>query len=271
MDTKTFTDKCLNEYKAKLELRRYSKNTRINYVSSFVLHHFNVEIDTLQDKDICNYVLSECKGKSNSHQNTLINAIKFYFEKVRYRKRKFYKIDRPKQTSKLPQVICHENVMKSITSISNIKHKAIVSIAYSVGLRVSEVTNLKVTDIDSKRMLIHVNGAKGDKDRIVPLSENVLVLLREYYKQYRPKTYLFESYKEGTKYSVGSCQKIWQKYKLDPESTFHTLRHSFATNLVEKNVSLRVIQELLGHKNSKTTEIYTHVSNSSLKKVPLPL
>ena len=140
---------------------------------------------------------------------------------------------------------------------------------YSVGLRVSEVVNLKIQDIDSKRMLIHIKNAKGRKDRIVPLSQNVLDLLREYYKKYKPKEYLFNG-QTTIQYSVGSCQKIYKKY-IDINSSIHTLRHSSFTNLLESGTDLRIIQKIAGHSSSKTTEIYTHVSNKLLSKVNLPI
>ncbi len=140
---------------------------------------------------------------------------------------------------------------------------------YSVGLRVSEIVNIKIEDIDSKRMLIHIKNAKGRKDRIVPLSQTVLELLRNYFKEYRPKEYLFNGQNE-LRYSIGSCQKIYKKY-IDTNSSIHTLRHSSFTNLLESGTDLRIIQKIAGHSSSKTTEIYTHVSNQLLNKVNLPI
>jgi site-specific recombinase XerD len=153
--------------------------------------------------------------------------------------------------------------------IQNLKHKAILTLTYSVGLRVSEVVNLKIEDIDSKRMLIHIKNAKGRKDRLVPLSPNVLNLLREYFKQYRPVEYLFNG-QTSNQYSIGSCQKIYKLY-IDQNSSIHTLRHSSFTNLLENGTDLRIIQKIAGHSNVKTTEIYTHVSNQILQKVNLPV
>ncbi len=273
METQIFIDDCLNDYKKKLELRKYSLNTQQVYLCSFTkfLYHFKDQVDNLKDNNICDYVLKECQNKSNSFQNTLINSIKFYFEKVRYRKRKFYKIDRPKQQSKLPQVISHEELIKIIDSIDNLKHKTIISSAYSTGMRVSEIINLKIEDVDSKRMLLWIRNAKGNKDRTVPLSENLLTLLRKYYMEHKPEIYLFNSYIKGTQYSIGSCQAIYKKYKLNTNSTFHTLRHSCFTYLLEHGTDLRVIQKIAGHSSSKTTEIYTHVSNNLLNQVKLPI
>jgi site-specific recombinase XerD len=156
-----------------------------------------------------------------------------------------------------------------LSKIENLKHKSILTLTYSVGLRVSEVVNLKIEDIDSKRMLIHIKNAKGRKDRIVPLSQTVLELLRQYFKEYKPKEYLFNG-QNSLQYSIGSCQKIYKKY-IDPASSIHTLRHSSFTNLLESGTDLRIIQKIAGHSSSKTTEIYAHVSNQLLNKVKLPI
>lgn len=278
-EEKIFIEKCLSDYKLKLELRRYSINTNHNYIGHFIkfANYFKLRLDELKESEICQYVLDQVKDKSYSYQNTLINAIKFYYEKVRYRKRKFYKIDRPKQQRKLPHVIDHEEVLQSIAKIENIKHKSIISLAYSTGMRVSEVVNLKMEDIDSKRMIIRIKQAKGNKDRIIPLSSNILNLLREYYKiqkqeNHTPTIYLFENpYKKGVKYSIGSCQAIWEKFKIDESSTFHTLRHSCFTYLLEEGGDIRIIQEIAGHESIETTHGYTHVSRKLLNKIKLPI
>ena len=176
---------------------------------------------------------------------------------------------RPKSEKKLPRVIDGEFIKNQLTKITNLKHKTILTLTYSVGLRVSEIINLKIEDIDSKRMLIRIKNAKGRKDRIVPLSETVLELLRNYYKEYKPKQYLFNG-QNSIQYSIGSCQKIYKKY-IDSNSSIHTLRHSSFTNLLESGTDLRIIQKIAGHSSSKTTEIYTHVSNNMLSKVKLPI
>jgi site-specific recombinase XerD len=176
---------------------------------------------------------------------------------------------RPKSEKKLPRVIDSNLIIERLNKIENLKHKSVLTLAYSVGLRVSEVTNLKIEDIDSKRMLIHIKDGKGKKDRIVPLSETVLLLLREYYKQYRPTKYLFNGL-NSNQYTIQSCQKLYKKY-IDQNSSIHTLRHSSFTNLLESGTDLRIIQKLAGHSSSKTTEIYTHVSTQILSKVKLPI
>jgi site-specific recombinase XerD len=176
---------------------------------------------------------------------------------------------RPRTEKKLPKVIDGEYIKSQLSKIGNLKHKSILTLTYSVGLRVSEVVNLKISDIDSKRMLIHIKNAKGRKDRIVPLSQTVLELLRQYFKEYKPKEFLFNG-QNSLQYSIGSCQKIYKKY-IDGESSIHTLRHSSFTNLLENGTDLRIIQKIAGHSNSKTTEIYTHVSNQLLNRINLPI
>jgi integrase/recombinase XerD len=249
----------------------YSPRTRDNYLS-----HIKPFLESLGDKQIihCNSsdfqsYLDNYTFTSISQQNQVINAIRFLYKEVLNKKYDKVSFKRPKSEKKLPRVIDGEFIKTQLSKITNIKHKTILTLTYSVGLRVSEIVNLKIEDIDSKRMLIHIKNAKGRKDRIVPLSENVLELLRKYYKEYKPKEYLFNG-QNSTQYSIGSCQKIYKKY-IDPNSSIHTLRHSSFTNLLESGTDLRIIQKIAGHSSSKTTEIYTHVSNNLLSKVKLPI
>jgi site-specific recombinase XerD len=204
-----------------------------------------------------------------SQQNQVINAIRFLYKFGLNKKYDKVSFKRPKSEKKLPKVVDGEFIRTQLSKIENIKHKAVLTLTFSVGLRVSEIVNLKIEDIDSKRMLIHLKNAKGRKDRIVPLSEKVLIILRSYFIQYRPKEYLFNGQKSN-QYSVGSCQAIYKKY-IDPTGHIHTLRHSCFTNLLESGTDLRIIQKIAGHSNVKTTEIYTHVSNQLLGKVNLPI
>jgi len=249
----------------------YSSRTRDNYLS-----HIKPFLESLGDKQIihCNSsdfqsYLDNYTFTSISQQNQVINAIRFLYKEVLNKKYEKVSFKRPKSEKKLPRVIDGEFIKTQLTKIENLKHKTILTLTYSVGLRVSEVVNLKVEDIDSKRMLIHIKNAKGRKDRIVPLSETVLELLRIYYREYKPKEYLFNG-QNSIQYSIGSCQKIYKKY-IDSNSSIHTLRHSSFTNLLESGTDLRIIQKIAGHSSSKTTEIYTHVSNSMLNKVKLPI
>jgi len=187
---------------------------------------------------------------------------------------RFYSVDRPIQNESLPKVISMVEVSSIIKNTSNIKHRCIVSLLYSAGLRRSELLNLKLNDIDSKRMVILVKNAKGNKDRLTILSRSVLIDLRIYFKECRPKKWLFES-PTGTNYSNTSvnsilkkcAKKVGIKVRVYP----HILRHSFATHLLEAGTDLRYIQTLLGHKSSKTTEIYTHVATNTFLIIKNPL
>jgi integrase/recombinase XerD len=249
----------------------YSPKTKSNYIShisKFLESLGNKQIIHSSSDDFQNY-LDNYEFTSVSQQNQVINAIRFLYKEVLNKKSDKVSFKRPRSEKKLPKVIDSDLIISKLNNIENIKHKAILTLTFSVGLRVSEIVNLKIMDIDSNRMLIHVKNAKGRKDRIVPLSQTVLDLLRTYYKEYKPKYYLFNGQK-SVQYSIGSCQKIYKKY-IDSTTSIHTLRHSSATTLLESGTDLRIIQKILGHSNVKTTEIYTHVSNNLLSKVKLPI
>lgn len=161
-----------------------------------------------------------------------------------------------------------------LQALVNVKHKTMLSLIYACGLRRSELLNLKPENIDSKRHLLIILNAKGKKDRVIPISDKVIEMLREYYKMFKPETWLFEGQNKGEQYSETSLQKVLkialEKAKIHKPATLHWLRHSYATHLLESGTDLRYIQELLGHKSSKTTEIYTHVSEKSLRKIKSP-
>jgi site-specific recombinase XerD len=263
-------NKIIKICREKLIFLNFSKNTisiYIHYISEFV-NSFEKQIIHCNSNDFQNYI-DNYEFSSVSQQNQLISSIKFLYEKGL--NKKYNKIDftRPRNEKRLPQIIDKNFLLEKISKIENIKHKSIISLAYSVGLRVSEIINLKIEDIDSKRMVINIRLAKGKKDRIVPLSENVLMLLRKYYKEYKPKIYLFNG-QNSLKYSSGSCNQIVKKY-LGSKYHFHLLRHSCFTSLLENGTDLRIIQKLAGHKNIKTTEIYTHVSKQTLNQINLPI
>src|SRR6266542_838931 len=269
----------LTAFKNMLTLKGCSKNTIRNYCNEF--HHLlrllgNRSINNLKKQHIISYLLwlFEKQNYSETHIHTAVNAIKFYFEKVLNRAKEFYDLPRPKKPFKLPKVLAEEEVITLIQKIKNIKHRTMIMAGYSAGLRVSEIVNLKVNDIDSKRMMIHLKAAKGKKDRMVPLSKKLLEILREYYKQYKPKEYLFEG-QHGGAYSERSVQLILNdaklKAKIKKKGSTHMLRHSYATHLLESGTDIRIIQELLGHNSIKTTMRYTHVSKKSLDKVESPL
>ncbi|WP_117883745.1 site-specific tyrosine recombinase/integron integrase [Aureibaculum luteum] len=270
--------KCPEEYLKKLELKRYANNTVKNYVScfeSFINHYKDSDLLDLNENDIRDYLQKLIKEKkSNSSINQTINAIKFYYEIVLGMPNRFYTIERPRKEEKLPKVLSKEDVLSVIEQTNNIKHRCIVSLLYSAGLRRSELLNLKVENIDSKRMLIRIEGAKGNKDRYTLLSKTFLKDLRLYYREWKPKIYLFEGPK-GNQYSAESVLKIVKraakKSGIKMNVTPHVLRHSFATHLLENGTDLRYIQALLGHKNPKTTEIYTHVATNVFLQIKNPL
>lgn len=203
--------------------------------------------------------------------------MKFYYEQVLKREKFFWEIPRPKKHIILPKVLSDAEIGRMFKAVTNLKHKAILFTAYSAGLRVSEVVNLKIKDIDTGRMTLFIENAKGKKDRVVNLSPLLLDVLRSYVKQAapRPKVYLFESDVAGEPYSTRSAQIIFsearKKAGINKTVSFHSLRHSFATHLLEKGVDIRYIKDILGHFNIKTTERYTHVSRRALVNIGSPL
>lgn len=269
----------LKKYKDLLIQKRYSQNTQniyYSYFKDFCNYFQNENLENITTDQINSYILDHIKSKniSISQQNQRINAIKFYYEKVLGREKQYYELHRPKKEHKLPKVLSKTEVKRIFDVTKNLKHKCILMLLYSAGLRRSELLNLDPTDIDSKRMIIRINGSKGKKDRISLLSDNLLNLLRQYYKEYRPQKYLFEG-QNGGKYSPTSVANILKnvaiKAGIRKNVTPHMLRHSFATHLLEQGTDLRYIQELLGHNSSKTTEIYTHVSKKAIDKIKNPI
>jgi len=269
---------CPEEYLLKLELKKYAMSTAKTYVGmfeGFINHYKNTPLPDLGENEIRNYLSHQVGlGRSDSMLNQIINSIKFYFEVVLGMPNRFYEIERPLKKEKLPEVLSKKEVILMINSITNAKHKCIVSLLYSAGLRRGEILNLKISDIDSERMQIRVENAKGGKDRYTILGKSVLNDLRTYFKLWKPKTYLFEG-QHGGKYSAKSVLNIVKraasKAKIRKNVVPHMLRHSFATHLLEDGVNLRQIQLLLGHNSSKTTEIYTHVANTSMILIKNPL
>lgn len=263
--------KYIEMYRNDLQLKNYSENTIKNYsnqVEIFLNKQsiFYTEPSKINESAIKEWLLQFKTRNSMCHS---ISAIKLFYKLTIKQPKKFKYIEYPRSEKKLPRIIDNAFLLKQISEIENLKHKSIISLAYSTGMRVSEICNLKIDDIDSKRMLIHIRNAKGNKDRLVPLSENILALLRAYFKEFRPKVYLFNG-QFDLQYSTKSCNEIVKKY-IGKEYHFHLLRHSSFTSLLESGVDLRIIQKLAGHNSSKTTEIYTHVSNNLLNKIQLPL
>jgi integrase/recombinase XerD len=269
---------CPESYLQKLEIRRYSLNTVRTYVQlfeTFLNHHPIQDPKNLNESDIREYLSHLVQeAKSDSYINQSINSIKFYYEVVLGMPNRFYSIERPIKRQKLPIVLSKEEIKGMIRCTNNIKHKCIVSLLYSAGLRREELLNLKIEDIDSKRMLIRVDSGKGKKDRHTLLSKNLLKDLRLYYKDWLPSTYLFEG-SHGSQYSGSSVAKIVSRAATNSgirkRITPHMLRHSFATHLLEEGTDIRYIQSLLGHSSTKTTEIYTHVAVRHFNSIINPL
>lgn len=262
-----------------MRVRRYSPRTIKTYTS---LVRTYLEIlgkcapASVRDEDLTRYINKYYveKGYSRSYQNQVVNALKLYYSAEFGRKiGEFIKL-RPRLEIKLPNILSTLEVKKLLSSFKNEKHRTIFYLIYAGGMRISEVTHLRVTDIDASRNIIHIRQSKGAKDRDIPLSKKALEQLRIYYKLYKPTEYLFEG-QFGGMYSTSSIQTLFRKAlkncKIHKKATVHTLRHSYATHLLESGTDLRIIQELLGHKSSKTTEIYTHVSQQTKQKIPNPL
>ncbi len=261
-----------------LDQKRYSENTKsiyIPYFSDFIRYFKDRDLAEISKDEINAYILNLIRERdiSPSQQNQRVNAIKFYYEKVLKRHKEYYDIERPRREKRLPDVLSKHEIAAMMRATENKKHKCLIATIYSCGLRRSEAVTLKVEDIDSKRMQVKIRGAKGKKDRYVPLAKNTLTHLREYYKEERPVVYLFEA-KKGKKYSRTSINNVIKntaaKAKICKRVYPHILRHSFATHNLEQGMDLRLIQELLGHESSKTTEIYTHVSQKDFAKFKNP-
>jgi site-specific recombinase XerD len=270
---------CPDEYVRKLKELRYTPKTIKTYPSMFeeFINYYNThDIKLIDDKQIIAFLqyLVIDRKVSPSYQNQSINAIKFYYERVLGGKRKFYFLERPRKDRKLPNVLSDIEVTKTIKLVKNIKHKALIMITYSGGLRISEVINLKIKDIDTRRMQIFVRQAKGRKDRYTLLSKKVVPVLREYFKEYKPKEWLFEGIK-GNQYSESSIYTIvieaFRRAGIKKKASPHTLRHCFGTHLLENGTDLRYIQALMGHSSSKTTEIYTHITTKGFDQIENPL
>ena len=253
-----------------LKVKNYAESTIKNYLCQIemFLNYFKGKDSPkhISSDEIKDYLLTAKEVNSQRHMHS---AIKLFYKHTIHQPQKFRFIEYARKEKKLPAVIDKDYLVKQINQIHNIKHKSIIMLAYSTGMRVSEICNLLISDIDSKRMIIIIRQAKGDKDRLVPLSENVLKVLRLYFTEYKPKEYLFNG-QFDLQYSHKSCNEIVKKY-IGKDYHFHTLRHSNATALLESGTDLRVIQKLLGHSSSKTTEIYTHVSTNVISKVNTPI
>lgn len=269
----------INQFVLWLKSKRYSPNSIKTYsdaLRSFLIYHRKKAISEISNEDVITYnnlyILNN--NFSASYQNQIVSAIKLYFSSIREKKIDIDKIHRPRREKILPNVLSKEEIKTILEAHSNIKHKTMLSLIYSCGMRRSELLCLKPSDIDSKRNIVIIRQSKGKKDRITPLSPKILLLLREYYSIYKPSNFLFEGSKKGSRYSEHSLQNVLkqalEKSKITKPVTLHWLRHSYATHLLESGTDLRYIQELLGHSSSRTTELYTHVSTKNLQQIKSP-
>ncbi len=267
------------KYVNHLKLRGYSPNTIKTYSNEFaqLLKTINNHpVDDLTPEKLRSFFLY-CINTLKLSDNLIhsrINAVKFYFEQVLKREKMFLDIPRPKKPSILPKAISTQDIKKMLLVSDNIKHQLLLKMCYGMGLRVSELVNLKITDIDSKRMQVLISQSKGKKDRYIILPESILDQLRIYYLEYKPNDYLFEG-QNGGQYSVRSVQQVFKnamkKAKINKKVGIHSLRHSYATHLIEQGTDIRFVQELLGHKNIKTTMIYTGLTDQAKRKIKSPL
>lgn len=274
---------CPLPYLEKLLLLNYSMNTIRTY-HSLLLRFFNghktvglAHINNFMVDDINQYHRQMVQSQiySYSFVNQSINAIKFYYQRVLGRHTlDLSQVERPEKPDRLPTVLSRQEVQKILAATDNLKHRCLLQLLYAGGLRIGEVINLKITDVQSDRNLLLIRGGKGKKDRTTLLSKKLLESLRAYYKVYRPKVWLFEG-QNGGQYTVESTRNVFRaalkKADIKVKATPHTLRHSFATHLLEQGTNLRYIQALLGHRSSKTTEIYTHITSHGLDAVVSPL
>lgn len=271
--------KCPDEMVQKLMEMRYSASTIKTYSNlfeEFINYYFRLDIDGIDEKQIIlflRYLVNDRKV-SASYQNQAINAIKFYYERVLGGQRKLYFIDRPRKEHKLPEVLNISEIKQLLAAVDNIKHRTIIMLGYSAGLRLGEIVRLKINDIDRERMQIHVVQSKGKKDRYTKLAVKFLTAMDKYVEEYHPKEFLFEGAK-GDDYSPRSVQNmirdIVAKTEIKKQVTMHTLRHTFATHSLENGVDLRYIQSMMGHESSKTTEIYTHITTRGFDQIQSPL
>lgn len=269
----------IERFKFWLLSKRYSDNTIGTYtdaLKTFLRYYAHKPIAEITNDDLIkfnnHYIMAN--HFSASYQNQVVNSVKLFFRTIENNKLNPELVHRPKRPKLLPNVLSKEEVKLILNAHGNIKHKAMLSLIYSCGLRRSELLNLKLKDVDSARHLILIKQAKGKKDRIVPLSDKILKLLRDYFLAYKPREWLFEGQDRSNQYDDASLSAVLkqavEKCNIKKNVTLHWLRHSYATHLLENGTDLRYIQEILGHSRSTTTEIYTHVSTKGIQNVVSP-
>jgi len=269
----------LNKFKYWLKNRRYSEKTIITYIEcmkSFFSFYPEKPLHEISNDDIImynnKYILAN--RYSSSYQNQVVSAIKLYYLRIENKRINVEEIQRPKRPRRLPDILSKEEVETILKTPVNLKHRIMLSLIYACGLRRSELLNLTPGSIDYDRKLLIIKAAKGNKDRVAPLPVKINEILKEYIEKYKPGKWLFEGYNKDEKYSETSLQEVFknslEKSGIKKTVTLHSLRHSYATHLLENGTDLRYIQEILGHKSSKTTEIYTHVTSRNIERIKSP-
>lgn len=263
-----------------LKIRNYSPKTIKSYgccVRTFAEYFAPRPLRKLENEDIRKFLmyLIEVKKLSAASVGLALNALRFLYVEIFQRPLVLQDFQAPKRRQRLPVVLSPEEVKSIFESLGNLKHRTMMMLTYSAGLRVGEIVRLRLEDIDSHRKVIFVRSAKGNKDRYTILSDLVLATLREYWKAYKPKVWVFEGQREGKQYSIRTAERVFesaaQKAGIHKHVSIHTLRHSFATHMLEQGTDIRFIQELLGHSSVKTTEIYTHVSKRHIGVLKSPI
>jgi integrase/recombinase XerD len=269
----------VEQFKRWMLSKRYSASTIGTYTEALVIflrYCYEKPLSEIRNEDLItfnnDYIL---KNKlSSSYQNQIVNAIKLFFGNMEHRKMDPDLIHRPKRQHVLPNVLSKEEVKALLEQCRNLKHRTMLSIIYSAGLRCGELINLRLRDVEMDRQLIMIRSGKGNRDRVVPLSPKIKALVETYIKEYRPREYVFEGWKNNPQYDVRSLQQVLkqavQRAGIKKPVSLHWLRHSYATHLLDTGTHLRYIQQLLGHKSSRTTDIYTHVSSRRLEHVRSP-
>lgn len=268
--------KYLEQTRQELKLRNYSFKTIRAYLGC-LREYFDFKksnLEKIDEENIKQFLLDkQDRNYSSQTINLYLNAIKFFYREVLKIPQKI-NLKFAKRSKKLPIILSREEIRNIIGSIKNPKHKLIISLAYGAGLRISEVVNLKAKNVNLEELTIHIKNAKGKKDRITIFPEKIKNDLQNLIAGKNPNNYLFES-ERGGKLTERTAQKVFEtalrKAGIKKDATFHSLRHSFATHLLENGVDIRYVQELLGHQNIRTTQIYTKVTNPKLKNIKSPL
>jgi integrase/recombinase XerD len=268
-----------DQMKMDLELKNLSPKTVTCYLACMMqfVRHFRrspVEMGEEEIRNYLHYLITEKKA-SQSLINQAYSAMKFFYQVSLGRPWSAIRIPRSKIPKKLPVVLSMREVQSLLSAVDNLKHKAILTTVYSGGLRLGEVTHLRVSDIDGERMTILVQQGKGNKDRYTVLGQNTLELLRLYYKEFRPVEWLFPSRDPLKPISGSTVQKVFKtalyRAGIKKKASMHTLRHSFATHLLESGTDLFHIQRLLGHTTAKTTSVYLHITGKDIANVKSPI